>query len=90
MPAAVQADPDVPQATISIRGIDLTTESGQEKLRVRIASEVRRMCSVEGAVDTYISGLRSDCMKTARNNADAAFARAVADARRDTSRLAAR
>ena len=91
MPAATHPEFDLPRATITYGDLDLTTGAGQANLRARVASEINRMCSIDGPRDPMMSRLRSACVKTASKSEEIGIARAVASARqRGGSQLAAR
>jgi UrcA family protein len=86
-PQAGGADAEVPSVTVAVHDLDLSTSAGQKRLRVRLDSQIRRMCSVAGPVDAHMSRLRNACLGTAKRSGEVAFAQAVASARTE---LAAR
>ena len=65
---------------VDSRDLNLTSQSGQDQLRARIAHAVDRICGSSHVRETWKAEAYANCSKTARASADAQFEAQVAAA----------
>ena len=74
VPAVADTLDNVPTMKVSYADLDLTTDSGQNRLQHRLISAARSVCSDTGEIGTRIQAAHDACYKQAMTRANAEFA----------------